>query len=352
MIAGLVLLTVLLLAFANGANDSFKGVATIYGSRVASYRAALAWGTVTTLAGAVASSFLVLGMVRAFSGEGVVGAQVMSSARFPVALALAARGTVLLASRLGMPVSTTHALVGALAGIAVWTSSSSAWLVPLGLAFLLPLLTSPVLSLALSWAANRWTAAAADRCVCVAAAETAGPAGVTPVPVVGAESECDARGARPLVKTSWLLNGLHFLSAGATGFMRGVNDTPKLLGVLAAGGLFHPDVPLALAVGLAMLLGGVAGSRRVARTMSEHLTPMLPAQGTLANALTSAIVGAASAWSLPVSTTHVSCGAIFGLGAARRELSRKWAGAVVAGWLFTLPVSAGGAALLWCLVPR
>lgn len=338
----------LLLAFANGANDTFKGVATLHGSRVASYRTALAWAVVTTLAGAVASLFLVEGLVRIFSGKGLVDVAVMSTGRFPAVVAMAAGLTVLSASALRMPVSTTHALVGALSGVALVTASGWGWLLLLGAVFFLPLLVSPLVSMLLAWLANRWTAAPASRCVCAATVAT--PEGtLRPVTVVGSEAECSVHGARPIVTSSRLLDGVHFLSAGAVGFSRGLNDTPKLLGVLVAGGLFTADVPLVLMVGLAMALGGLVWSRPIARTMGERLTPMSPAQGTASNLVTAVIVGAASlaAKGLPVSTTHVSCGSIFGLGAARRELSRRWAGAVAVSWLFTLPVAGSLAGGLW-----
>jgi len=347
LIPAFVLLIGLILAFANGANDNFKGVATIYGSRIAGYRTALIWATVTTLAGAVLSVFIIEGLIKAFSGKGLVAPEAMALGRFPAVVALAAGLTVLLASRLGMPISTTHSLVGALSGVAIVTSSGWGWLPLLGLVFFLPLLTSPLVSLLLSWVANRLAPAPAAACICIAGAETSGGGGSLPVLITGSESECAIHGASPVVKTSWLVNSLHFLSAGAVGFARGLNDTPKLLGIVVAGGLFTADASLALIVGLAMALGGILWSRPIAKTMGEKLTPMSPGQGTIANALTSAIVGAASGLSLPVSTTHVACGTIFGLGAARKELSRKWALAIAGSWAFTLPLAAALASALW-----
>ena len=345
MVSGLVLLIGLILAFANGANDNFKGVATIYGSRVARYGTALAWATITTLAGAILSFLVARGLIQAFSGRGIVDAAVMAHARFPAVVALAASLTVLAASRLGMPISTTHAIAGSLAGVAMVACAGWGWLAALGVAFLLPLVVSPVASLSLSWIATQFAPARADACVCVADAATAS-GGTVPVALTGTEKDCAAAGATPVVRTSRVLSAFHFVSAGAVGFMRGTNDTPKLMGVVAAAGV-AADFSLAVIFALAMALGGLVGARRVARTMSEQLTPMSPAQGTVANMLTSGIVGAASVCGLPVSTTHVSCGAIFGLGAARKELSLKWAGAVAGSWLFTLPVSAVSAVALW-----
>ena len=65
-------LAVAFLAYANGANDNFKGVASIYGSHTASYRTALAWATATTAAGSIAALFLATAMLKKFSGKGLV----------------------------------------------------------------------------------------------------------------------------------------------------------------------------------------------------------------------------------------------------------------------------------------
>lgn len=346
--ASLVLATVLLLAFANGANDNFKGVATIYGSGTAGYRTALVWATVTTLAGAMLSFWLASDLVKVFSGEGIVDAETAALPSFPLVVSLAAGLTVLLAGALSMPISTTHAIVGALAGIALVTGSGWGWLPGLALLFFLPLLTSPLVAILLSFTANRLLPGTEGRCLCIAEAGTTS-GGSLPVLVSGTNRECEVHGARALVKTSWLVNGVHFLSAGAVGFSRGLNDTPKLLGILAAGSLTTADLSTATCVGLAMALGGLLWARPIAETMGKRLTPIPPAQGAVSNILTSGLVGAASLAGLPVSTTHVSCGTIFGLGLSRRELSGRWAGGVLASWLFTLPVAAALSALFWTI---
>ena len=109
-------LGVIVLAYANGANDNFKGVATLFGSGTASYRTALAWATVTTLAGSLCALLLAQGLVDTFKGKGLVPDAVTTQGRFLLAVSLAGAGTVLLATRVGMPVSTTHALTGGLVG--------------------------------------------------------------------------------------------------------------------------------------------------------------------------------------------------------------------------------------------
>ena len=130
----------LLLAYANGANDNFKGVATLVGSGTASYRGALLWATVTTALGSVAALVLARGLIEAFQGKGLVPAEVIGDPVFPAAVALAAGLTVLLATRLGFPISTTHALIGALVGAGVVVSPEGVNGTKLANAFLLPLL--------------------------------------------------------------------------------------------------------------------------------------------------------------------------------------------------------------------
>ena len=108
--------------YANGGNDNFKGVATLFGSRTASYRGALLWTSIATTIGVVLALFIGSELVIVFKGKGLVPDSVIQMKEFPVAVGLGAALTVMLATRLGLPVSTTHALIGALAG-AGWVAS-------------------------------------------------------------------------------------------------------------------------------------------------------------------------------------------------------------------------------------
>ena len=97
------------LAYTNGANDNFKGVASFYGCRAASYRTAITWATIATFAGSIVSIFLAQALLKKFSGKGLVPDVLVGSSEFLVAVALGAALTVLLATLLGFPISTTHA---------------------------------------------------------------------------------------------------------------------------------------------------------------------------------------------------------------------------------------------------
>lgn len=142
----LLFITVCFLAFSNGANDNFKGVASLFGSGTASYRTALTWATITTLAGSFCALFLAQTLLIKFSGKGLAPDELIHSIPFITAVAAGAGMTVILATRLGFPVSTTHALLGALTGSTL-LATGTVKLAALGTNFVLPLLLSPVVSL-------------------------------------------------------------------------------------------------------------------------------------------------------------------------------------------------------------
>ncbi|MBI5154112.1 inorganic phosphate transporter, partial [Candidatus Poribacteria bacterium] len=142
-IALLLVAVTAVMAYANGANDNFKGVATLYGSRTVDFLPALHWANATTLAGALTAVVLGHGLARNFGGGGLVPEAVVRSAPFLVSVGLSAAATVLLATRLGLPVSTTHALLGSLAGAGVAAAPGAFNWSVLGGRFLLPLLLSP-----------------------------------------------------------------------------------------------------------------------------------------------------------------------------------------------------------------
>src|SRR3954468_10057212 len=103
MIFILLIIAAAFVAFSNGANDNFKGVATIYGSGTAGYKVSLTWATITTFAGSVASIFLAQTLLKKFSGKGLVPDTLTGSEFFLLAVAIGAGVTVILATRLGFP---------------------------------------------------------------------------------------------------------------------------------------------------------------------------------------------------------------------------------------------------------
>src|SRR5947209_15122155 len=132
MTLAIIVLAVLALAYANGANDNFKGVATLFGSGTCTYRTALVWATVTTLAGSLLALVLAHGLVDTFKGKGLVPDAVIAQPAFLLAVALGAALTVLLATLTGLPVSTTHALTGGLVGAGLVAAAGDVKVAPLG----------------------------------------------------------------------------------------------------------------------------------------------------------------------------------------------------------------------------
>src|SRR5260370_8900186 len=102
------------LAYSNGANDNFKGVASLFGSGTTGYRRAISWATATTFTGSIASMVLAQSLLPKFSGKGLVPAQIVGSEFFLLAVAPGARLTGLLPPPSGLPVAATHALAGAI----------------------------------------------------------------------------------------------------------------------------------------------------------------------------------------------------------------------------------------------
>src|SRR5437763_2990666 len=113
------------LAWSNGANDNFKGVASLYGCRAASYRTALTWATLTTFAGSIASIFLAQSLLNKFSGKGLVPDTLVGSGQFLLAVGLGGAITVIFATWLGFPISTTHAVTGAIIGCGLVARASA-----------------------------------------------------------------------------------------------------------------------------------------------------------------------------------------------------------------------------------
>ena len=359
----LLLLAVLFLAATNGANDNFKGVAALYGSGRAGYWTSLAWGSLTTLAGSLCSVFLAQALLRAFTGAGLVPAAVAAQLPFASAVAGGAAITVALAAWRGLPISTTHALVGAMSGVGLVAVGTAVRFSTLGHSFLLPLLASPVLAgvpaLALAPLLRRLVARAtvAPACVCEAPLPLATPDSAMlrtamPVVVSGTTAECEAAGARRVLRLDarGAVDGLLFLFGGAASFARGLNDTPKIAALLLPVAALDGGGAV-LAVGAAMLVGGLLGARRVARTMSEKITRLDLGAALAASATTGLLVGTASFNGLPVSTTHVSVGALAGTGlAGGAGIDRKVIGGIVLSWLVTLPAGAAFGALIYLLL--
>jgi PiT family inorganic phosphate transporter len=117
-----------------------------------------------------------------------------------------------------------------------------------------------------------------------------------------------------------------------------VNDTPKLAALLFAAQFTDSKLPIAL-VGLFMVVGGLVFAKKVATTMSQKVTRLDDTQGLTANLVTTSLVLLASKFGLPVSTTHVSVGAIAGVGASAGTLNWQALKSILLSWVATLPLA-------------
>lgn len=363
----LLLAITLFVAYANGANDNFKGVATLYGANIADYKKAITIATIATFAGCIASVFLADGLVKAFSGRGLVPDAVAASPVFLLAVATGAGLTVILATLLGFPISTTHGLTGALVGAGFVAAGDKLDLSVLGSVFVLPLLLGPIVSVLLTmplyklatWL-RQYFRIEKNSCICIApgqfAAVTAQMAGaaamarsferagaIMPAVTVstGTAPACVDKysGSVLGITAQKFIDSLHYSSAAAVSFARGLNDTPKIVGLLFAVKAFNLQISM-LAIAAAMAIGGLLNARQVAETMSKKISQMNDGQALTANLVTAMLVICASKFGLPVSTTHVSVGAISGIGIVNGSADKSVIGSILLSWVLTLPIAA------------
>ena len=345
------------LAYSNGANDNAKGIATLYGSGTAEYDRAIRWATGATLFGSVVALFLAGELIRNFSGKGLVPDSLVQSPQFAASVALGAALTVFFATRIGMPISTTHGLVGALFGAGVVAMGSDFNFAGLGKTFAFPLLASPRLAGICSLIAylsfrKLRLALGIDRETCLCVGEE--PNRVY-VPLdsqasyreelrtsvnVGTTAECVERykGQMFGIGAQEMLDVAHYASAAWVSFARGLNDTPKIAGLLVV--LQALDIEYSLvAVGLAIAAGGLISARKVGETVARKITPMNHGQGFTANLITGLLVSTASFHGMPVSTTHVSVGSIFAIATVSGEGNTRVILQILSSWVLTLPVA-------------
>jgi len=367
--ATLMFCAVLAVAYANGANDTFKGVATVYGGGSSDYRTALVWATGTTFSGSLVAGLFAHDLVAAFSGKGFVDAVALADPSFVASVAFGAATTVFVAALAGIPISTTHSLMGALVGAGLVASGSGVSLRSLGSGYVLPLAVSPflaiflviVLYLAARMVVRRF-GLGPERCICVGAVESDFlGAGVGTLAArerfsvfTGDIAECRQaaaapRGGLPGIEIASLLRKAHFLSAGAVSFARGTNDAPKIVGIALLAGSADLQVST-IAIAIAMALGGLLHSQRVARTVSRDILSFDEREGVIANLATSCLVISASTVGVPVSTTHVSIGSLFGLGMVKGNAHWRTVGGITLSWFLTLPVAMASAALFHIVI--
>lgn len=341
------------LAAANGANDVSKGVATLAGAGVTRYRTAIIWGTITTLAGCLFSLTVADKLTKLFSSSIVTREP---DDAFAIAVLVGTIAWVVFATLTRLPVSTTQALVGALVGAGLvvganaieWSALPEKIIVPTMLAISLAYGISFLLSL---------IPKRVPECICVTASGSS--TGVA-LPH-GTLAYTDGSGAALRLESGTLeecrvhnpdrrllfsVDTVHWLSSGAVGFARGLNDAPKLVAIgafaLVPGTMSSNE--LLWIVTLAMATGSILAGQRVARRLGDDVLDLSHVEGAKANVTTAGLVGAAAFGGFPLSTTQVSASAIAGTaGTHPGRLHRRTLRDFAIAWLVT-PLAGGVAA--------
>ena len=303
----------LLFDFLNGLHDAANSIATIVSTRVMRPHYAVVWAAFFNFI-----AFLFFGLhVAQTIGTGIVAAAIVDP-RVIFGALMGAIAWNLITWGLGIPSSSSHALIGGLlgsgmakagAGAIVWTglakTGAAIVLSPL-LGFVLALL----LVLAVSWTFVRATPFAVDS----------------------------------------TFRTLQLVSAALYSLGHGGNDAQKTMGIIAVllysqgllGAEFHVPFWVVITCHAAMGLGTLVGGWRIVRTMGSRITRLTPMQGFCAETGGAMTLFLATDLGVPVSTTHTITGAIIGVGAARRVSAVRWnvASNIVVAWIITLPAAA------------
>jgi PiT family inorganic phosphate transporter len=309
-----VIILTLAFEFSNGWHDAANSIATVVSTRVLTPFRAVAWAAFWNFVAA----FVFGTAVAKTIGKGLVHIEMVDQ-KVLLAGLLGAIAWNMITLILGLPTSSSHALMGGYGGAAVAKAGFVAlipggWTKPVVFIFLSPIigmLISMTVTVATSWIVRK---------------------------------------QRPLRVDRWFRR-LQLLSAAGYSLGHGTNDAQKGMGIittaLVAGGLMKTyDVPywVILCCHLAMGGGTMAGGWRIIRTMGQRITKLTPFGGFAAETAGALTLVATAHFGIPVSTTHTITGAIVGVGASRRLTAVRWGVTrrIVLAWVLTIP----GAALL------
>jgi PiT family inorganic phosphate transporter len=317
-----IILVALTFDFLNGFHDAANSIATVVSTRVLSPHKAVAWAAFFNFVAA----FVLGTSVAKTIGKGMIDLSVVTH-EVVLAGLVGAIAWNLITWYYGLPVSSSHALIGGYAGAAVAKAGFGA-IVPAGwtktlmfivLAPMIGMLLGFTLMVAVTWIVRGWRPAKVDR----------------------------------------RFRGLQLLSAAAYSLGHGGNDAQKTMGIItgllvASGMLAEFVVPLwvVLISHAAIALGTLFGGWRIVKTMGTRITKLQPIGGFCAETAGAITIVGATLGGIPVSTTHTITGAIIGVGSTRRVSAVKWgvAGRIVWAWILTIPISAAIAAAAYLVV--
>ena len=305
--------TALVFDFFNGMNDAANSIATVVSTRVLRPSLAVAWAAFFNFI-----AFLVFGLnVAETVGKGIVAPGVVTAGVIFAALCGAIAWDVL-TWLLGIPSSSSHALIGGLVGAGAAHAGLKAVVWSGFLKTAAAIVLSPLLGFTLA------------------------------LLLVGVVSWMFLRSTPLAVDT--LFRTLQFVSAALCSLGHGGNDAQKTMGIISVllysqgymPGGFHVPLWVVLTCQGAMALGTLAGGWRIVHTMGSKITRLTPMRGFCAETGGAITLFFATALGVPVSTTHTITGAIVGVGAARRTSAVRWnvAQGIVVAWVLTMPAAA------------
>jgi len=240
-----------------------------------------------------------------------------------------------------MPISTTHSLVGGLFGAGVMAIGSDFNFEKLTDKFLFPLIASPLM------------AAIIALVVYFVLSQTRKKLKIKKNKNTDNETAADEKylGEFLGIQNQKMLDILHFISSGIVSFARGLNDTPKIVGLLLIINTLDIRIGM-ISIAISMAIGGLLNAKKVGTIISEKITPMNSGQGFIANLITGVLVTTASIHGMPVSTTHVSIGSIFGIGTVTRKANFSVIKKILASWVLTLPIAAILSGLIYFILSQ
>jgi inorganic phosphate transporter, PiT family len=320
-----IVLLALVFDFTNGFHDAANSIATVVSTRVLTPRMAVVWAAFFNFA-----AFFVFHTKVANTVGKTVDPEVVSEAVIFAGLAGAVTWNFL-TWWLGLPTSSSHALIGGFAGAGVAKAGFSVLNAASLEKTILFIAVSPLLGMVLGFIlmlANMWL----------------------------------FRRATP-ARVDSLFRRLQLLSAAAFSLGHGGNDAQKTMGIISAllvgAGYLHleadGDLPVppwvVIAAYTAISLGTLSGGWRIVKTLGQRITALKPVGGFSAETAAAISLYLATALGIPVSTTHTITGAIVGVGSTRRLSAVRWgvAGRIVWAWVLTIPAAATIAAVTYAI---
>ncbi|MEN6615458.1 MAG: inorganic phosphate transporter [Syntrophorhabdus sp.] len=319
----IIIIVALVFDYTNGAHDSANAIASVVSTRVLSPRTAVIMSGVLNFAGAFLGTH-----VAETIGKGIVSPEMISGSQTILLAALC--GAILwnlFTWHIGLPSSSSHALIGGLMGAAItksgWNTLQYSSIIhkvifPLFLSPIAGFVTGYFFMLALAWASRNMRFKTGNN----------------------------------------LFKNLQIVAAAGMSVSHGMNDAQKTMGIIALALLIFHRIPylyipawVKVACAGVIMLGTLSGGWKIIKTMGQKILRMRPVHGFASQSATAGVIFTASLMGAPISTTQVTSSSLLGVGSSKRFSAVRWgvAGSIVLAWFVTIPASAAVGALCMCV---